>query len=143
MTHAISLSVAAANGSIWPESKSGYPPERQSISPRVKELDELPHNLSLMPSIKKVKDWYAQSFEELVNFPAISLPPHIREALLAPPPNQPLLPESTPNPSLTYFSEDYSTPSAVSAYNGNGKGNGNGNGKGTHHQKMRIPMERR
>jgi hypothetical protein len=29
----------------------------------VKELDELPHNLSTMPSINKVKNWYAQSFE--------------------------------------------------------------------------------
>jgi hypothetical protein len=29
----------------------------------MKELDELPHNLSHMPSIIKVKEWYAQSFE--------------------------------------------------------------------------------
>lgn len=33
------------------------------LAHRVKELDELPHNLSDMPSIKKVKNWYAQSFE--------------------------------------------------------------------------------
>jgi pyruvate dehydrogenase kinase 2/3/4 len=33
------------------------------LAHRVKELDELPHNLSAMPSIKKVKNWYAQSFE--------------------------------------------------------------------------------
>lgn len=33
------------------------------LAHRVKELDELPHNLSAMPSIKKVKDWYAQSFD--------------------------------------------------------------------------------
>lgn len=33
------------------------------LAHRVKELDELPHNLSNMPSIKKVKTWYAQSFE--------------------------------------------------------------------------------
>ena len=33
------------------------------LAHRVKELDELPHNLSEMPSINKVKDWYAQSFE--------------------------------------------------------------------------------
>ena len=33
------------------------------LAHRVKELDELPHNLSAMPSINKVKDWYAQSFE--------------------------------------------------------------------------------
>lgn len=33
------------------------------LAHRVKELDELPYNLSEMPSIRKVKNWYAQSFE--------------------------------------------------------------------------------
>jgi len=33
------------------------------LAHRAKELDELPHNLSHMPSIQKVKNWYAQSFE--------------------------------------------------------------------------------
>jgi hypothetical protein len=33
------------------------------LAHRVKELDELPHHLSEMPSIIKVKEWYAQSFE--------------------------------------------------------------------------------
>lgn len=33
------------------------------IAHRVKELDELPPNLREMPSIVKVKNWYAQSFE--------------------------------------------------------------------------------
>lgn len=33
------------------------------LAHRVKELDELPENLSQMPSIIKVKEWYAQSFE--------------------------------------------------------------------------------
>lgn len=33
------------------------------LAHRVKELDELPHDLSAMPSIIKVKEWYAQSFE--------------------------------------------------------------------------------
>ena len=33
------------------------------LAHRVKELDQLPHNLSDMPSINKVKNWYAQSFE--------------------------------------------------------------------------------
>jgi pyruvate dehydrogenase kinase 2/3/4 len=33
------------------------------LAHRVKELDELPHNLGQMPSIIKVKNWYAQSFE--------------------------------------------------------------------------------
>lgn len=33
------------------------------LAHRAKELDELPHSLSSMPSIQKVKNWYAQSFE--------------------------------------------------------------------------------
>jgi hypothetical protein len=33
------------------------------LAHRVKELDELPHNLNKMPSIEKVKKWYAESFE--------------------------------------------------------------------------------
>lgn len=33
------------------------------LAHRVKELDELPYNLSEMLSIRKVKNWYAQSFE--------------------------------------------------------------------------------
>lgn len=33
------------------------------LAHRVKELDELPHGLHNMPSITRVKNWYAQSFE--------------------------------------------------------------------------------
>jgi hypothetical protein len=33
------------------------------LAHRVKELEELPNNLSQMPSIVKVKNWYAQSFQ--------------------------------------------------------------------------------
>ncbi len=33
------------------------------LSHRVVELDALPDGLSKMPSIEKVKAWYAQSFE--------------------------------------------------------------------------------
>lgn len=39
------------------------------LAHRVKELDELPYNLSDMPSIRKVKNWYAQSFE--VRYPTV------------------------------------------------------------------------
>ncbi|KAI0324934.1 alpha-ketoacid dehydrogenase kinase N-terminal domain-containing protein [Cubamyces sp. BRFM 1775] len=119
------------------------------LAHRVKELDQLPHNLSDMPSINKVKDWYAQSFEELISFPPIRLPADIRAALLNPPTDPVSLPESFPNPSLSYqyYSDDYGTPPqsplgiVSTPKNGkNGNGNGNGNGGG---QKMRIPMERR
>lgn len=33
------------------------------LAHRVRELDELPDGLNEMPSVIKVKDWYAQSFE--------------------------------------------------------------------------------
>ncbi|KAF9455973.1 mitochondrial pyruvate dehydrogenase [Collybia nuda] len=103
------------------------------LAHRVKELDELPHNLSDMPSMKKVRNWYAQSFEELINFPSIQLPPEIRRALMVPR-TELSLPESIPNPSLM---EDQ--------LHGNGtvSGNGNGNGNGFNKLKLRVPMERR
>ncbi|KAJ7436536.1 mitochondrial pyruvate dehydrogenase [Mycena latifolia] len=98
------------------------------LAHRVKELDELPHNLSAMPSINKVKNWYAQSFEELINFPAITLPPNIRQALITPRSDELALPESKPNPSMQ----------------GAGYTNGNGaNGNGFNKLKLRVPMERR
>jgi len=50
-----------------------------------------------MPSIQKVKNWYAQSFEELINFPPISLPQDIRIALNH---GDIAFPVSTPNPSI-------------------------------------------
>lgn len=116
-----------------------------------------------MPSINKVKNWYAQSFEvilsislpfhisfshnliriqELISFPTIKLPRHIREALLVPPPDYHQLPESTPNPSLAYMSEDYAVMSNSFMYTPQKNSNSNGNGNGQS-QKMRIPMERR
>ncbi|KAF8628080.1 hypothetical protein AX15_004100 [Amanita polypyramis BW_CC] len=106
------------------------------LAHRAKELDELPHNLSEMPSIKKVKNWYAQSFEELINFPPVVLPDHVRQALLAQRPDDYNLPESTPN----HFSDDYGNPSPYpyphhfqqqlrSVTNENGNGNENGNSK--------------
>lgn len=33
------------------------------LAHRVQELEELPDGLNEMPSVKKVADWYAQSFE--------------------------------------------------------------------------------
>jgi len=39
------------------------------LAHRVKELEELPHNLSDMPSIIRVKNWYAQSFQVTLIFP--------------------------------------------------------------------------
>ncbi|CAG8561879.1 8610_t:CDS:2, partial [Cetraspora pellucida] len=67
------------------------------IAHRIKELEELPHNLSEMPSIIRVKNWYAQSFEELVNFPKTELPSNIRERLSSGSIIQ-KLPDSVPHP---------------------------------------------
>ncbi|KAI8818557.1 mitochondrial branched-chain alpha-ketoacid dehydrogenase kinase-domain-containing protein [Fimicolochytrium jonesii] len=39
------------------------------LAHRVVELETLPHGLSDMPSIRRVKDWYTQSFEDLANLP--------------------------------------------------------------------------
>lgn len=117
-----------------------------------------------MPSINKVKNWYAQSFEvrsvasslsasislihlpqELISFPPIRLPPDIRAALMTQATESLSLPESHPNPSLQYqyYSDDYTSappPTGIGIVstpkNGNGRSNGNA-------QKMRIPMERR
>lgn len=40
------------------------------LAHRVQELDQLPDGLSEMPSIQRVTDWYAQSFE--VRLPRLS-----------------------------------------------------------------------
>ncbi|KAI8391523.1 mitochondrial pyruvate dehydrogenase [Radiomyces spectabilis] len=72
------------------------------LAHRVKELDELPRNLSQMPSIVRVKNWYAQSFKELIDIPPPQLSNTVRERIkngfnngetLA-------LPASVPNPSV-------------------------------------------
>jgi pyruvate dehydrogenase kinase 2/3/4 len=58
--------LAGEHASMLPESNTAeqFPEELPvRLAHRVKELDELPHNLSGMPSITKVKHWYAQSFE--------------------------------------------------------------------------------
>jgi pyruvate dehydrogenase kinase 2/3/4 len=111
----------------------------------VKELDQLPHNLSAMPSINKVKNWYAQSFEvspffsvftptytfqqELITFPPIILPPKIRQALIASRSDDITFPESKPNPSQSRFVDP----------NINSDPHTNGFNK----LKLRVPMERR
>ncbi|KAJ8507851.1 hypothetical protein ONZ45_g9828 [Pleurotus djamor] len=108
------------------------------LAHRCKELDELPHNLSAMPSIKKVKNWYAESFQELISFPSINLPPHIRRALMDSR-SEEHLPESLPNPSLLNYVEDYAN---TSSHPPNMMGV-NGNGSGYNKLKLRVPMERR
>ncbi|KAJ5223789.1 hypothetical protein N7468_008331 [Penicillium chermesinum] len=92
------------------------------LAHRVQDLGELPDGLSEMPSIKKVQDWYAQSFEEIINLPRPSLTQEVKTRLLRPGrmngrPSK-ILSEVTQNPSVRegqYRSSPFS--------------NGNGNGK--------------
>ncbi|KAG8846839.1 hypothetical protein FRB96_001755 [Tulasnella sp. 330] len=106
------------------------------LAQRVKELDTLPHNLSTMPSINVVKNWYAQSFEELITCPPPPLPTNLLTAASSGS-GVPPLPEATPNPinrklygpASTYgmatTGVDGPTPSVPSG------------------SRMRIPMEKR
>ncbi|KAI9849041.1 MAG: hypothetical protein M1837_005932 [Sclerophora amabilis] len=99
------------------------------LAHRVQELDNLPDGLSEMPSIAKVKDWYAQSFEEITTLPRPSLSSEIKDRLLKAPKNNgnssSTLSETTQNPSIEpgkYRSSPWDQT--------NGKGpNGNGNSK--------------
>lgn len=79
------------------------------LAHRVKDLHELPHDLAKVPSIIRVKNWYAQSFEDLVSFPAPRLSESIqrRIAQLSAEVQDEML-EATPNPSLeenTFFDD--------------------------------------
>ncbi|KIY47860.1 alpha-ketoacid dehydrogenase kinase [Fistulina hepatica ATCC 64428] len=113
------------------------------LAHRVKELDELPHNLSAMPSINKVKNWYAQSFEELISFPPVILPPAIVKALNTGRPEN--IPESVPNPSLQ-VSDGLGHPMSEGfTYGSNAavKSNSIGNGKPGAKMRLRVPMDKR
>ena len=74
-----------------------------------------------------MKNWYAQSFEELISFPALklsSLDEKVRSALSQ---EGGLLPESVPNPSIE---EEFVHSRTISQSPGN-------------NYKLRVPMERR
>ena len=69
------------------------------LAHRVKELEELPRNLSKMPSIIKVKNWYAKSFQDLVQLQPPQISNAMREQLISKSAES-HLPHSVPNPSL-------------------------------------------
>ncbi|EGX47992.1 hypothetical protein AOL_s00081g319 [Orbilia oligospora ATCC 24927] len=72
------------------------------LAHRVRELNNLPDGLSEMPSIQKVANWYAQSFEEITNLPRPSLSADIKNALTRGTRGAPLqLSMATENPSIT------------------------------------------
>lgn len=77
--------------------------------------------------------------QELISFRTPKLPRHIRDALTAQNADI-VLPESTPNPSLPFFADDYGGPTGTGLGLASGSKNGNSNGQ---KHKMRIPMERR
>ncbi|WVN88161.1 uncharacterized protein L203_103362 [Cryptococcus depauperatus CBS 7841] len=113
------------------------------ISHRVVELDALPDGLSKMPSINKVKEWYAQSFEELVNFPKARIKPELATLLSVPTrESRKALPCATPNPSLNPSMQegamvtDHSSEQLVWHNHGQGVGNGTGT-------RLHVPLERR
>ena len=62
----------------------------------------MPDGLGDMPSIGRVRDWYAQSFEEITTLPKPTLSSEIRDRLLKPQngKNSRILSEATKNPSI-------------------------------------------
>ncbi|OMP84586.1 [Pyruvate dehydrogenase [lipoamide]] kinase, mitochondrial [Diplodia seriata] len=94
------------------------------LAHRVQELEELPDGLNDMPSIKRVQDWYAQSFEELVTLPRPKLSQEVRERLLKPAKKASkesrILSQTTPNPSIT--KGQYRSEPRGLEENGNGNG---------------------
>ncbi|TQN72514.1 [Pyruvate dehydrogenase (acetyl-transferring)] kinase [Colletotrichum shisoi] len=73
------------------------------LAHRVQELDELPDGLNDMPSVKRVQDWYAQSFEELTQLPRPDLDRATKERLTKPTKSYgkgSMLSEATRNPSI-------------------------------------------
>lgn len=67
------------------------------LAHRVKELTELPDQLNEMVSINKVKDWYAQSFEDLTTMEKPVLTSEIRELLKGNGHGTATLPQTTRN----------------------------------------------
>ncbi|KAH7015624.1 pyruvate dehydrogenase kinase [Ilyonectria destructans] len=98
------------------------------LAHRVQELDELPDGLNEMPSVIRVKDWYAQSFEEITQLPRPNLAQDVRTRLMKPGKafgrQAVRLPAATPNPSI-----DEGESSGWGGLQSNCNGNGNGRGK--------------
>ncbi|KAK2756769.1 hypothetical protein FQN54_005215 [Arachnomyces sp. PD_36] len=95
------------------------------LAHRVQELGDLPDGLNEMPSIRKVQDWYAQSFEEIISLPRPTLTEEVRARLLRPSKingkESRLLSGATQNPSVK---EGQYRSSTISLLNGNDSTNG-------------------
>ncbi|KAI4161792.1 MAG: hypothetical protein LQ342_004625 [Letrouitia transgressa] len=91
------------------------------LAHRVQELEDLPDGLNDMPSIKKVQDWYAQSFEDITTLRRPTLGSETRERLLRPgKPDSRALSQTTPNPSVKQ-GQYRSSPLSNGCGNGGGK----------------------
>ncbi|POR32944.1 Pyruvate dehydrogenase kinase [Tolypocladium paradoxum] len=95
------------------------------LAHRVQELDDLPDGLNDMPSVTKVKDWYAQSFEEITQLPRPDLSRDVRTRLMKPAKHSgrqilQQLSEATPNPSIDE-GESSGWGGLQNSSNGNGK----------------------
>ncbi|KAK5017010.1 [Pyruvate dehydrogenase (acetyl-transferring)] kinase isozyme 2 [Cryomyces antarcticus] len=94
------------------------------LAHRVQELGDLPDGLNEMPSIKRVQEWYAQSFEEITTLPRPSLSQEVKERLLKPAKQNTrgskILSQATHNPSI----KRGQYKSQLEPSNGNGSGNG-------------------
>lgn len=74
------------------------------LAHRVKELAELPDQLNEMPSINRVKEWYAQSFEDLTTMEKPKLSSETRSMLKGSTNATSILPQSTRNLSTDIYS---------------------------------------
>lgn len=108
------------------------------LAHRVQELSDLPDGLNEMPSIQRVRDWYAQSFEELTTLPRPSLSSEVRERLLRPArrseKDSKILSQTTLNPSVK-------KGQYKSAPDSNGNGNGNGHGRPTSSRRYYVAAD--
>ncbi|KAL1995965.1 hypothetical protein VTN49DRAFT_831 [Thermomyces lanuginosus] len=99
------------------------------LAHRVQELNELPDGLNEMPSIKRVRDWYMQSFEEIINVPRPNLSQEVKERLLrcsrTNGGESKILSETTWNPSVKEGQYRSAPPSFSEGPNGS-LSNGNG-----------------
>ncbi|KAL0072962.1 hypothetical protein F4703DRAFT_1867245 [Phycomyces blakesleeanus] len=78
------------------------------LAHRVKDLEELPRYLSEMPSILKVKDWYAQSFQELIELPPPRLSREMKEKLKHASKNaSQTIPPCVPNPANVHLARPH------------------------------------
>lgn len=94
------------------------------LAHRVQELGDLPDGLNEMPSIKRVQEWYAQSFEEITTLRKPTLDSEIKERLSRPSNKKTsrILSETTANPSVK--PGQYTSSTKLARENGNGNGGG-------------------